>query len=72
MTASDETRPADPVAIKKAAKREFGGIDGVEGIGLGDGTLRIYVRHAGLHQLLPKRFRGLDVDLVVTGDITSL
>ena len=58
-------------AVKIAAKAQFGQTPGVEGFGIGDGTLRIYVRNAEVRKQLPSVFQGVPVDFVVSGDITA-
>lgn len=57
-------------AIKAAAKRELDR-EGVEGFGIGDRSLRIYVRDADTGRRLPSTFRGVDVEFVVTGDLKA-
>jgi hypothetical protein len=61
----------DLIKVKAEAKRELGDIEGVLGFGVGDGTLRVYIRNLGIRKSLPTTFRGVDVDFVVTGDITA-
>ncbi len=61
----------DMRSVKAAAKEQFRRVRGVEGIGIGDGTLRVYVRDAEVRERLPSRFRGVPVDCVVTGDISA-
>lgn len=58
-------------AIKSAAKSLFGHIEGVEGFGLGENSLRIYIRNAMVRKELPSIFQGVPVEFVVTGDITA-
>jgi hypothetical protein len=60
----------DMVAIKAAAKRELDR-DGVEGFGIGNRSLRVYVRDADTGRRLPRSFHGADVECVVTGDIKA-
>lgn len=57
---------------KAAAKRELGEIPGVEGFGIGAGTLRVYIRNPGVREHLPDEFRGVPVECVMVGDITPL
>ena len=57
-------------AIKAAAKRELDR-EGVEGFGIGDRSLRIYVRDADTGRRLPSTFHGVDVEFVVTGDLKA-
>lgn len=61
----------DMRAIKAAAKVQFGGMRGVEGIGIGDRVLRVYVLTPDVAENLPKEFQGVRVDFVVTGPITA-
>ena len=58
-------------AIKAAAKKQFGHIPGIEGFGIGENTLRIYVRDASVRDCLPASFQGVPLDLIVTGEIRS-
>ena len=59
-------------SLKAAAKEELGRVQGVEGVGLGEGSLRIYVRNPEVRKLLPKEFRGVPVNPVVTGEISAI
>jgi hypothetical protein len=65
-------REPDLRSIKSAAKSRFGHVRGVEGVGLGEGSLRIYVRNTDIQKRLPSEFRGVPVEFVVTGDISAL
>ena len=58
-------------AIKAAAKSLFGCIDGVEGFGLGENSLRIYIRNSEVRDQLPSVFQGVPVEFVITGEITA-
>lgn len=62
----------DMRSIKAAAKEELGRLEGVEGVGLGEGSLRVYVRNAEVRKRLPTEFRGLPVDSVVAGEISAI
>jgi hypothetical protein len=61
----------DMTSIKAAAKRELHGLDGVEGFGIGERSLRVYVRDAEVGRRLPRTFHGADVECVVTGDLRA-
>lgn len=61
----------DMWAIKAAAKAQFGGMRGVEGIGIGDRALRVYVTSQDVVENLPTEFQGVRVDFVVTGPIKA-
>lgn len=69
-TESSKSNP-DMSAIKAAAKRRFSHIDGVEGIGIGDRALRIYVRTEAVAKNLPEEFEGVRIDYIVTGEIIA-
>lgn len=62
----------DMRAIKAAAKSQFGHVRGVQGFGIGDRALRIYVTDARVKAHLPANFRGVPVVFVVTGEISAL
>jgi hypothetical protein len=57
-------------AIKAAAKSQFGHLPGVEGFGIGDNMLRIYVADGTVRAQLPAEFQGVPIEYVVTGPIT--
>jgi hypothetical protein len=61
----------DMASIKAAAKRELHGLEGVEGFGIRDHSLRVYVRDAEAGRRLPRIFHGVDVECVVTGDLRA-
>lgn len=65
---SSQSNP-DMLAIKAAAKRYFGNLDGVEGIGIGDQRLRVYIRTEHVAKDLPREFQGVPIDYIVTGEI---
>jgi hypothetical protein len=54
---------------KETAKRDFGSMPGVEGIGIGDGVLRVYVRDANVKDRLPRTCENVDLEFVVTGEV---
>ncbi len=56
--------------VKAAAKAAWSQIPGVEGFGLGERSLRIYVRSVDICDQLPSEFQGVPVDCVVSGDIS--
>lgn len=57
--------------VKAAAKDQFGRQPGVLGFGLGERSLRIYVRSAEVCAQLPNEFQGIPVDCIVTGNISA-
>lgn len=65
-----EAHCRDIRAIKADAKRDFGWIPGVLGIGIGRNSLRIYIHDSNVQNKLPKNFEGVQLDFVVTGDIS--
>ena len=62
----------DMRSLKAAAKEEFADVEGVEGVGVGDGSLRVYVRNAEVQKRLPIEFRGVPVNPVVTGESAAI
>lgn len=66
----DSAEP-DLRSIKAAAKAQFGKVPGVEGFGLGDRCLRTYVRNEQVKTEIPSSFQGVDVEIVITGDVTA-
>jgi hypothetical protein len=61
----------DLLTVKRAAKREFGQIAGIEGFGIGNHKLRIYVSNEALCKELPKKFHGVEVDFIVVEDVVA-
>jgi hypothetical protein len=72
MNRDDESNKSNPDmrAVKAAAKSLFANVRGVEGVGIGDRVLRVYVRNEEVAKDLPKEFQGVKIDYVVTGEIT--
>lgn len=65
-------RMPDMRAIKAKAKERFGKLAGVQGFGIGDSVLRVYVKSkASVEDRVPTRFQGVPVNLIVTGDIAA-
>ena len=56
---------------KNVAKRDFGDTPGVEGIGIGDGVLRVYVRDADVIGRLPRSCEAIDIEFVISGEVQS-
>lgn len=56
--------------LKADAKRCFGWMPGVLGIGIGQNSLRVYIHEPSVQNQLPKSFEGVKLDFIVTGDIT--
>ena len=61
----------DLFQVKAAARRELGHIDGVQGFGVDDNALRVYLRDAAAQERLPADFHGVPIEPVV-GTITAL
>lgn len=66
MPTDDELR-----AAKAAAKAQCGGIDGVVGFGIGDGTVRVYLLDQRAVEHLPPAVNGIPLEPVITGEITA-
>lgn len=56
-------------AIKAAAKKELGNIPGIEGFGISDRVLNIYVNNQEVKSRVPTMFHGVSVNCIVTGAI---
>jgi hypothetical protein len=54
---------------KKAARQELQNIDGVQGFGLGEACLNIYIRNPEVKRNLPDEFHGVPLNFITTGDI---
>ena len=54
-------------AAKAKARRLVDEVDGVHGVGIGDGTVRVYVDHADVARALPATVADVPVEAVVTG-----
>jgi len=61
-------RKIDLTAVKRAAKSAFSSLDGVEGVGIGDGRLRVYVRNEQAARQIPFEFQGVELETVVSGE----
>jgi hypothetical protein len=60
----------DIYAVKADAKKQFGWIPGVLGVGIGLNSLRIYVNDFQVQARLPESFEGVQLDCIVTEEIT--
>lgn len=58
-------------AAKRHAKELLTRVEGVRGVGLGEGTVRVYVRDAGVGAELPDEVDGVPVERVVVGEIIA-
>lgn len=57
--------------IKKQAKIDFQDIPGITGFGLGENVLRIYIANPEVKAGLPRMYRGVPVEFVITGEIRA-
>lgn len=46
-------------------------IEGVQGVGIGDGTIRVYIRDAAVAGALPADADGIRIEPVVVGDVIA-
>ncbi len=64
-----------PDALRRAKTRVkdelLTAIDGIEGVGLGDGVVRVYVRDEDVARQLPAEIDGVGLESVVVGEITA-
>lgn len=69
---SEEPSAADRLRrTKRRAKELLLAVDGVQGVGLGDGRLRVYIRDAAVAHALPAEVDGVPVEPVVVGDVVA-
>lgn len=66
--------PAPPERLHEAKQRARAlvmPIEGVQGLGIGDGTIRVYVRDRLVVPSLPADVDGVPVEPVVVGEVTT-
>lgn len=71
MPGSDRPTVEQLRAAKRETQRRFGAHDGVEGVGIGDGCVRVYVRAQPATDGLPDEVEGVRVECVEVGTITA-
>lgn len=47
-------------------------VAGVQGVGIGDGTVRVYIRDGSVARELPKEVDGVPIEPVTVGEVTLL
>ena len=67
----EQTELSELRAVKRAAKEQFGHVAGIEGFGIGEHVIRIYVSNLGILSSLPKIYQGVPIDYVLTEDIVA-
>lgn len=64
----------DPLAelrlAKTHAKARLLAVAGVRGVGIGDGTIRVYIRDASVAKELPADVDGVPIEPVTVGEVT--
>jgi hypothetical protein len=58
--------------IKQSAKQQFLHLSGVEGFGIGDGVINVYVSNPEVIKQLPTNFQGVTFNCIQTGMIEAL
>jgi hypothetical protein len=58
-------------ALKTKARELFGHLPGVQGFGIGERALRVYVRDAEVGKGLPDELEGVPIEIVITGDVVA-
>ncbi|MEQ8963430.1 MAG: hypothetical protein RLP02_36920 [Coleofasciculus sp. C2-GNP5-27] len=61
----------DLATVKKAVKKEYQHLAGVEGVGIGDGFINIYVSNPDVSKQLPSTFQNVPLNCVKTGIIEA-
>jgi hypothetical protein len=71
MTSSHPTPSKRLREAKRNAHSVVMPIEGVEGLGIGDGTIRVYVRDGSVARILPGAIDGVPIEAVVVGEVTA-
>lgn len=58
-------------AAKARARDRWSDVDGVQGVGIGDGCVRLYVRSPDVLDPRPTDVDGITVELVTVGEVTT-
>jgi hypothetical protein len=58
-------------AAKAGLLNQFKNVPGVNGFGVGEHSIRIYVRDSSLRQLIPPSFNNIEVECLVEADISA-
>jgi hypothetical protein len=70
QTLHEAATPPRLTLAKRLFKAQHG--EHIEGVGIGDGALRVYIRTARASAALPDEFIGVPVVYIVTGEIKAL
>jgi hypothetical protein len=62
----------DLPTVKREVKRQFENLPGVEGFGVGDGVINVYVSNPEICSKIPATFQGIPLNLIKTGIIEAL
>lgn len=62
----------DLTRAKSQAKNLVLDVAGVQGVGIGDGTVRVYIRDASVARDLPPDVNGVPIEPVTVGEVTLL
>lgn len=65
------TQNSELKAKKRSAQALYGSIPGVEGFGVGDGTIRVYLGTREAQKEFPASIEGVPFEFVFTGKITT-
>ena len=70
-----DTPPPSPERLhraKRAARDRLLTVDGVQGVGTGEGTVRVYVRDLTVRANVPDTIYDVPCEVVLVGDVTAL
>jgi hypothetical protein len=62
----------DLTTVKKAVKKQFQHLLGIEGVGIGDGVINIYISNPEVSKQLPSTFENVPLNCIKTGMIKAL
>lgn len=58
--------------IKNKTRDQLKNIAGVQGVGIGNNTIRVYIRNDQVIPSLPKTVDGITIETVIVGEIRAL
>ncbi len=60
------------MAAKAELRRQFRDVPGVQGFGIGERSVRVYIQDTSIRPQIPEQINNIDVECIVEGDIRAL
>ncbi|MBI4748266.1 MAG: hypothetical protein HY774_07230 [Acidobacteria bacterium] len=60
------------MAAKAELRRQFKNVPGVQGFGIGEHSVRVYIQDTSLRAHIPEQINNIEVECIVEGDIRAL